>query len=429
MKKVLIITYYWPPAGGSGVQRWVKFAKYLRQFGWEPIIYTPQEADYPLFDKSLLDEVPNDLKVIKRPIWEPYKLVTLFSSKRGKQHAGFLEDKKKLSFLQRKMLWVRANWFVPDGRKFWIKPSIKFLTRYLNDHPVDAMVTNGPPHSLHLIGLGLKKKLDIKWLADFRDPWTSIDYLHHLPLTEKTIQKHTALEAAVLRTANRVVVVSNTMKEEFSKLSDCVEVILNGHDLPALANKDIALDNEFSIVHVGLMNADRNPIRLWRVLSQLCDELDDFKNRLKVKLIGEVSEAVSNSLKEYEIDQQVEFVGYLPHEQVHAFQQRAQVLLLAVNNVPSAKGIVTGKVFEYMAANRPILAIGPEDGDLANLLRESKAGTTFDFSEEEQLKTHLIELFNSYLEGKLVGTSHDIEQYSRRSLTEKMANALNTISE
>ncbi len=428
-KKVLIITYYWPPAGGSGVQRWVKFAKYLRDFGWEPIVYAPKNADYPLKDESLLTESPDDIKVIKHPIWEPYKIASIFSSKKERQHAGFLEDQKRLSFFQRKILWIRANWFIPDGRKFWITPSVKFLAQYLSENPVDAIVTNGPPHSMHMIGLGLTKHHNIPWLADFRDPWTSIDYLHRLPLTNKAIQKHTAMEKEVLRVADKVIVVSNSMREEFLDSTDNVEVILNGHDLPLSDREEVALDAEFSIVHVGLMNADRNPIRLWRVLSQLSTENERFKECLKIKLVGEVSEAVSDDLKEYKLEEKVEYVRYLPHKQVHGHQQKAQLLLLAVNNVPGAKGIVTGKVFEYMAADRPIIAIGPEDGDLANLLRESKAGLTFDFSEEEALKTHIIALFDAYLQGDLNGTSQHAERYSRRNLAQKMANALNEISQ
>ena len=426
-KRVLIITYYWPPAGGSGVQRWVKFAKYLRDYGWEPIIYTPANADYALVDQSLSEELPSDLEVIKQPIWEPYALAQLFSRNKGKQRAGFLEDSKQLSYFQRKLLWIRANWFIPDARKFWVKRSTRFLNKYLKEQAVDAIVTNGPPHSMHLIGLGLKRKLNIKWLADFRDPWTSIDYLHHLPLTQRSIQKHARLEQAVLRTADQVTVVSNTMKEEFEAYTDKLTVIMNGHDLSSTRQDPTTLDTTFSLVHVGLMNMDRNPIRLWRILGELCKQDTLFNEKLRIKLIGEVSAAVLQSLKEAGIHDCCEFVGYLPHGEVHHFQRKAQVLLLAVNNVPSAKGIVTGKVFEYMAAHRPILAIGPEDGDLARLLRESKSGSIFGFSEEEDLKAHIIKLFDRYQEGKLLGSTVDVAQYSRKNLTEKMAITLNQI--
>ncbi|MBE9481851.1 MAG: glycosyl transferase family 1, partial [Bacteroidetes bacterium] len=175
MKKVLIITYYWPPSGGAGVQRWLKFVKYLREFGWEPIVYTPENPEAPDIDNSLEKDIPDNLTVIKRKIWEPYTAYKKFigQEKEQKINAGFLSENKKPKLSENISVWIRGNFFIPDARKFWIKPSVKFLTNYLKNNPVDAMISSGPPHSMHMIALGLKQRLGIPWLADFRDPWTN----------------------------------------------------------------------------------------------------------------------------------------------------------------------------------------------------------------------------------------------------------------
>ena len=187
MKKVLIITYYWPPSGGAGVQRWLKFAKYLSDFGWEPIIYTVENGEYPVLDYDLLDEVPKGITVLKTPIWEPYSIYKKFTGrkKEDKINSGFLSEKKNPKLLEKLSIWIRGNLFIPDARKFWIKPSVNFLTNYLIDNPVDIVVSSGPPHSSHIIALKLKEKNKLPWLADFRDPWTNIYYYKELLLNKK----------------------------------------------------------------------------------------------------------------------------------------------------------------------------------------------------------------------------------------------------
>jgi hypothetical protein len=184
-RKVLIITYYWPPSGGAGVQRWLKFSKYLRDYDWEPVIYTPENPEAPAIDNSLEKDIPMGIKVIKRPITEPYLAYKRFVGMKldEKVNAGFLQEKEKPGLLEGIAVWLRGNLFIPDARRFWIRPSAKYLVNYLKAHPVDAIVSTGPPHSMHLIALQVYKKLNIPWLADFRDPWTGIDFYHQLKLT------------------------------------------------------------------------------------------------------------------------------------------------------------------------------------------------------------------------------------------------------
>ncbi|MBL1281056.1 MAG: glycosyltransferase family 4 protein [Fluviicola sp.] len=419
MKKVLIITYYWPPSGGSGVQRWLKFVKYLRGFGIEPVIYTVENPSYALIDENLESEIPEGIEVLRQPIWEPYKLASLFSKKKNNQESvGFLMKKK--SFSSKITSYIRANYFIPDARFFWIKPSVKYLRKYLKENKIDAIISSGPPHSLHLIALQLKKELGIKWISDFRDPWTDIDYLHQLPLTKRSKLKHERLEREVLQNSDTVIVIGETMRQAY--LSECKNtvVITNGFDEKNTESQP-AIDKEFSITHIGLMNEDRNPAILWQALAKLSKENKSFGNNLIIRLIGMVSEAVVESIKSNGLFEKLELIDYLPHDEVIEFQKKSQILLLAINNVPSAKGIITGKIFEYLMARRPIVAIGPVDGDLAKILELTNAGAIVDFDDLGTLVSQLEVLFTAYIDGNLQSESSDIEQFSRKRLTENLA--------
>ncbi len=423
--KVLIITYYWPPSGGSGVQRWLKFVKYLRDFDVEPIVYTVKNANYAIEDGSLESEIPKGVEVLKQPIFEPNDILSFFKKGSTKTSAGFLDSNP--SFTGKVMRYVRANYFIPDARKFWIKPSVKFLKKYLSENKVDVVISSGPPHSLHLIGLALKKQLGIKWISDFRDPWTDIDYFHQLPLTKAAKNKHAELEREVLKYSDRVLVIGQTMKNKFDPFNKFVSVITNGFDSDFDSDKVMPkLDNKFSITHIGLMNSDRNPKVLWEVLLEIARENKTFKEDLEIKLVGSIAEEVENELNRFD-SSCVNKVGYVSHNEVKKFQESSQVLLLAVNNVPSAKGVITGKIFEYLQAKRPILAIGPVDGDLAGILNKTQAGNIIGFEDKEYLKHQVLKLYNQYKEGKLVVESKNIEQYHRKQLTKDLADLIKKI--
>jgi len=414
--KVLIITYYWPPAGGSGVQRWLKFVKYLQDFGVTPVVYTVENPDYPITDATLHTDIPEGIEVLKQPIWEPYQLASFFSKKKKvKTSAGFLG--KQQGWFSKIATYIRANYFIPDARMFWIKPSVKYLTTYLKENKIDAVISTGPPHTTHMIGLKLKQQNNIRWIADFRDPWTEIDYFHQLPLTQNAIKKHKKLERQVLKQADEVLVVGQTMKESYDVFSKNVHVVTNGFD--GDLSLEINLDNEFTITHVGMLNADRNPFALWKVLSALKSEID-----FKIQLIGKVAVEVLESIKEYDLTEFVSMIDYLPHEEVKVYQQKSQVLLLAVNNVPSAKGIVTGKIFEYLQAQRPIVAIAPTNGDVAAVLEETKSGTVVGFDDTESLKKILVDLYQQYQNGSLKTKAIGVEKYHRKALTKKLVNII-----
>ena len=422
MKKVLIITYYWPPAGGPGVQRWLKFSKYLPSFGIEPIVYVPKNPSYPITDESLNREVPKNLKLLKRSIIEPHQIGSLFAKNDTKtMSAGIIADQEQQTPIQKLMLYVRGNFFVPDARILWVKPSISFLEEYLTKHKIEHIITTGPPHSLHLIGQGLKRKFPaIQWIADFRDPWVNIDYHSQLKLTESTQQKHKDLEIEILNEADQIMVTSFETKREFTaKTTKPVEVITNGFDeVEAL---DLDLNEAFSIVHVGSLLSERNPIFLWKILAHLIEEDEHFKQFFELHLVGKVSQVVLDSIEEYGLKDYVYLDGYLPHIEAVKAQHQAQVLLLIEANRSEKQGIIPGKLFEYLMAQRPILAIGPKDADVQKILLETNAGSYFTYTEASDLKEKITSHFQDYLQGKLNVDSKNITQFSRKSLTQKLS--------
>jgi glycosyltransferase involved in cell wall biosynthesis len=431
LKKVLVITYYWPPNGSSGVQRWLKFAKYLKEFGWEPIIYTPENPEYISIDESLLKDA-EELQVIKTPIWEPYSFYKKFTgqSKNAAINTAFLKEKKVVSLPEKISRWIRGNFFIPDARKFWIKPSVRFLTKWLKNNPVDVIVSTGPPHSMHLIAEKVKQKTGLPWLADFRDPWTNIDFADELMLSAAVKKTHQKMELSVLKHSDKIVVIGNEMKSEFEQLlrSDGkISVITNGYDQEDLPVNSGALDKKFSVVSVGALVKTRNPEVLWKALSHLTKENKSLAENLEVKIVGKVDYSVREAIAQWELQDYVSYVDYVPHEKVIALLQAAQVLLLPLNNTPNAKGIVTGKLFEYLAVHRPILCIGPEDGDAAAILKDTNAGIAIDFNDEIKMRSALLQYYNSYASGNLVCNSKGVEKYSRKNLTQKLSQELNQL--
>ncbi len=429
MKKVLIITYYWPPSGGAGVQRWMKFVKYLPQFGWEPLVYTPENPEVPVQDASLIQEIPRGTKVIKRKIVEPYSLYKslLGLKKEEGVKAGFLSQEEKTSWKENFAVWVRGNLFIPDARRFWIRPSIRFLRKYLRENPVDVIVSTGPPHSMHLIADSLHQTLKIPWLADFRDPWTNIDFYNQLKLSPRADRKHKRLEKKVLQEATAVVAISRTMAEEFRKIARReVEVISNGYDPADFQWKtDLSAPGEnFEILHLGAINKDRNPETFWKMLSQYIKDAPDFDRKLRLRLIGFTDYQVVQSLKKYGLFERTEMISYQPHEQALKIAARADVLLLLLNDTPNVRGITPGKMYEYLALKKPVIGIGNVSGDAAHILETTRAGRVLDFQDEKGMRKLLEDLFY----GKKVFPFGNIQKFSRISLTKQMSELLDKIS-
>lgn len=436
MKKVLILTYYWPPSGGAGVQRWLKFVKYMRDYGWEPVVYTVENGEMPVVDNSLEKDVPPGVVVLKTPIWEPYTIYKRFIGRKkdDKINASFLNENKKAGLTEKISVWIRGNFFIPDARKFWIKPSVTYLSDYISKHKIEHVISSGPPHSMHLIALGLKKKFtELKWVADFRDPWTNIDFYQKLMLSKWADTKHHRQELSVLKNADVVLSVGKMMSDEFEEMLERsgetdpgkFKVISNGFDETDVNKEGEAKDKKFSIAHIGTLVKDRNPDILWKVLGKLVKENQEFRKQLEIKLVGKIDIYVKEQIKTYGLNSFVKKIEYLPHDEVIKEQQRSRVLLLLVNNTKNAKGILTGKFFEYMASGAPILAIGPVDGDLAEIIHETNSGLISGFEDEEQLKKNI----EAYFTGKTLTRSEAaIGRYSRKELTRKLCSVLDTLS-
>lgn len=422
--KVLIITYYWPPAGGPGVQRWLKFVKYLPEFGVQPIVYLPENPTYPILDEKLIAEVSPHALILKKKIWEPYMLAGLFSKKSTQKiSSGIIPAAKKQTFLQRLLLWVRGNLFIPDARIFWVNPSVAFLKKYIAEQQIKTIITTGPPHSLHLIGLQLQKQTSVKWIADFRDPWTTIGYHKALKLSKYAAKKHIQLEKKVVNSADLLLVTSPTTKTEFQALtSRPIEVITNGYDAENVVPQ--SLDKQFSLAHIGSFLSDRNPKILWESLQELVNERADFAADFQLKLIGKTSEEVLQSVADYGLSKYVANLGYVSHNEALEQQRKSQVLVLIEIDSSETRSIIPGKLFEYMVSGRPILAMGPQDSDFATLVQTTNTGVFFTYQEKTALKSKILEWYFEYQSGQLKANPVGLQNYSRKNLTQQLARVI-----
>ena len=439
MKRVLVITYYWPPTGGSGVQRWVKFAKYLPSEGWEPVIYTPENPERTSYDETLLADVSPSLEIVRRPIMEPYNLYRRLLGKGASTDLKTLTAKAasdgdvvtpissgRKSLKQRLSLWIRANVFVPDPRVTWLRPSVRFLKKYLKEHPVDVIVTTGPPQSMHLIGERLHKDLGIPWVADFRDPWTKMYYLKHLPLTKRSWRRLHEMEERVAREASAVLTVTPMVRDYFKGLtSRPVPMITNGYDAEDFAGKAPEPDGNFNLVHTGLFAADGNPLVLWKVLGEMAASEPEFKEKLRLRLSGKVDREVLEAISDAGLSDNVADLGYCDHKKAVAEQRAASVLLLPLRNDPEYRVILPGKLFEYLAARRPILGIGQEDGAMALVLKETGAGIIADWNNEKAVRDSLEAAWRAFKDGRIEECGGDVARFERRALTSELAGLLN----
>lgn len=422
MKKVLIITYYWPPSGGGGVMRWLKMSKFLPELGWQPIIYTPENPDPSVIDESLLKEIHPKIIELKTPIWEPYDFYRKITGKKSgeKFKSGYISEASEGNWKSRLSVFIRGNFLIPDPRKFWINPSVNYLGKYLKANPVDLIISTGPPHSMHIIALGLKKKFNISWIADFRDPWTDIDFYHKLKLTAWADRKHKTLEKKVLAAADHVVTVSPGCASDIEKIAHRkIEVINNGFDPTDYDFKAPELDETFTFSHFGAFNKDRNPSTLWKVLSELASNNLDFKSLLRINLIGQTDQSVIDDIKKNNLEANLIVKDHLPHREGLIELSKSQVLLLPLNDAPNVKGILPGKMYEYMALCRPILALGPTDADYAKILKETKAGVSLNFSDKQGIKKTLQDYFRLFQENNLTVDSEAYEKYSRKNLAKQ----------
>jgi glycosyltransferase involved in cell wall biosynthesis len=427
--KVLIITYYWPPSGGSGVQRWLKFVKYLPQLGWEPHVFTPENPSFAIKDESLLKDVPDEAEIIRFPIWEPYDLFFNFARLFGKSRTHRPTDLAtgpNKTFFQRVTSWIRGNFFIPDPRVFWVRPSFDFLNEYLNENNIRTVITTGPPHSLHLIGYRLKKKNPgIRWLADFRDPWSQWGLLDSLGVGKWARKRHRKFESDVLRTADDVITITPFYRRQFEALSNRkVHLLTNGYDADDFKNLSITKSSKFIIRHVGIINEKCDPRPFMKALEEAIADSTDFHANVEMEFVGEVHARVreyadrSENLKRITV-----FSGNIPHKELIKLYGSSSLLVLILTGYKDAEGYMPGKLFEYLATGLPILGIGPVNGDAAQVLKESQAGTFIDSDNIPDIKNELLKHFKAWQAGTRQLSSGQVK-YSRQAITQQLSELL-----
>lgn len=424
MKRVLIITYYWPPSGGGGVMRWLKMSKYLPELGWQPVIYTPENPDPSVRDESLLREIHPLTEIIRTPIREPYSIYRRLTGKKKSAEfkAGYIAEASRGNRKERVAVFLRGNLLIPDPRVFWVRPSVRFLKKYLKENPVDLIVSTGPPHSMHLIAAGIKKQYsDTPWMADFRDPWTEIDFYHRLKLTPLADKIHRALEKKILTTADIVTTVSPYLQASTEKLAGRkIDLLYNGFDPEDFNLTEKPDKTYFTISHYGAFNRDRNPDSLWQALGKLIRENAEFARKLRIQLIGQTDESIIRNAEIAGLKNNLVMHDHISHKSGLKLLAGSHMLLLPLNQAPHVKGILPGKMYEYMALKRPILAIGPPDGDFAGIIREAGAGYICDFADTVGIQSAILVVFEDFQKGSTRIYSANMDRFSRKNLAREM---------
>lgn len=423
--KVLIITYYWPPSGGSGVQRWLKFVKYLPQFGWQPFVFTPENPSFDTKDESLLSDVPAEAEVLHFPIWEPYALFNKLSGgKSGNMNAN--SAPKADSLFKKISIWIRGNLFIPDPRVFWVRPSVSFLDDFLRDNKIRTIITTGPPHSVHLIGLRLKKKNpSLKWIADFRDPWSEWGFLDTVKVGTLARSMHKRLERKVLQTADRVTTITPFYVRHFQRLGDRpVTLLTNGYDVEDFEGFTLKRPEKFVIRHVGIVNDKCNPRPFMEAVDALCKKQPAIREAIHIDFLGQVNESFQSYVKQHPLLNSItSFSPPVPHKQVIRLYEQSAVLLLILTGYKDAEGYMPGKLFEYSATGLPILGVGPMEGDAAAFFKESKTGNMIASEDSAGIQETLMLHFKNW-QAPSSSSINATAKYSRRAMTEKLTQLL-----
>ncbi len=432
VKKVLIISYYWPPCGGIAVLRSLKFSKYLEDYGWKPIVLAPSHAHYPTIDESNNKDLRDDLEVLRVPIWEPYGIYKFLTGQKKDANVNnvFYTQDKKLGVAHDFSVWVRSNFFIPDARKMWIKPCVKFLSNYLIDNPVDAIFSDGPPHTNTRIATIISEKFGIPWLADFQDPWTQVDYYQLLKLTKWGDQKHRKMEQEAFANASKTTIVSDAWKTELEKIgAKNVSVIPWGFDPDDYPeNLPDHHRSKFSITHTGIMGYDRNPESFLNALKELSAESESFAADLELRLLGQVDHSIMQLIESLGLSNSLNFPGQVSRNEALDSTTDSVILLLLLNQQENAMGRIPGKLFEYLAARRPIISLGPSTGDAANIITGAKAGSAFEYNDQVGIKLAIRNLYAKYKEGQLDSAiESEIDQYTSMQLTKRLAGYLDEI--
>lgn len=426
MKKVLIITYYWPPAGGAGVQRVLKFAKYLPQFGWQPIILTVENPDCPVIDETLLNDIPEACKIYKTKSLEPFEFYKKISGKKKgeKIPSDILMNDKNLSLIQKFSKWVRVNLFIPDAKIGWKYYAVKEGLEIIKNEKIDLIFSTSPPQTPALIAKTLAQKTKLKWIADFRDPWMEIVHYQNLQRNSLTKFIDSRLEKSVLENATSLITISDDIINLFhSKVENKkINLIPNGFDETDFKETEFAENKIFTIAYTGVLTKSRVPITFLKSLNKLIFE--DKVQNIKLVFAGKTCPEFDEEIEKNKLRNYYEQRGFLPHHESTNILQTADTLLLIIDDVPNNKGFLTGKIFEYLGTKKPIFAIGPTDGNANDILNETNSGKMVDYNDEESTYSLLKEMYNNWL-NKSFNFTYKVDQYSRKGLTKKLAEIFN----
>lgn len=393
MGKILLLSYYWPPAGGPGVQRWLKNASMLQKLSWEVYVITPQEPVAANYDASLEAEIPKDLQVIKTDARDPFKIYARLTGKKAKVGTGGIGISNTKSKKQQLLNFIRANFFIPDARKGWNKYALQSARKLLRHESFAAVITTGPPHSTHLMGLALQKEFGVKWLADFRDPWVNIFYNKIFPRTLRTKKKDQALEDKVLASADAILTVSPGLEAEFKSRAKRIEIIYNGYDPADIPSPEKGSQPFFSLRYTGNLKPNQNIDKLWAALADLCREEPDFKTNFRLEFVGNVDPSAREQLETIGLEDNCVFHGYQAHYLATKAMVEAGALLFIVPRTADNHLILTGKLFEYLASGSPLLSIGPVDGNAAKIIAETERGPSIDYEDYTGIKERIKELY------------------------------------
>jgi len=424
MKKVLIITYYWPPAGGPGVQRVLKFVKYLPLFGWQPIVLTVNNGEYPAIDETLLNDIPENCIIYKTSSLEPNQIYKKFVGlKETDKIPNAVVTEKNLSWKKKLANFIRLNFFIPDAKILWKPIAVHRGKEIIRKEKPDLIFSSSPPPTVHLIAKKLSRWSGLKWIADFRDPWTDMYYYSAVKKSPHTkmIEKH--LELSVLKATDKIVTVSQQIVSLFqSKINrlENIAIIPNGFDLDDFQTiSKEKKSSKFTIAYAGKLSHQQNPVNLWQALANLVEHNTEFAANTELLFMGNFSPTVLTSLREYGLDKILTNLGYVDHKEMLAKLQTADILLLVIPQSEKNKGILTGKVFEYLGLQKYILGIGPEDGDVAQIFKQTSSGKMFGYSASPEQEI-LSRFQNRNAEHSGIKNRKSIEKYSRKNLTQKL---------
>ena len=423
MKKVLIITYYWPPAGGPGVQRVLKFAKYLPEFGWEPVILTVENGEFPAIDESLLNDIPDGIKVYKTKTLEPFSFYKSISGNKNKAIETYALTEKNSSFISKLSKWIRLNLFIPDARRGWKHYAVKKGVDIIKSENIDVILSSSPPHSLQLAAQKIAKRTGKPWVADFRDLWLDAFYIPTEEQGKLARKLNASYEKSIVKSARKIISTSQEIIDDLKSkapVSD-FDVIYNGYDESDFKHTTRDKNQNFTIRYFGSISSGQNPISLFNALRNINKNHNDIFNKIRVELYGKIDATVLQVIKENKLESCVDFKGYVAHSTVPELMISADCLLLLLPRT-KYKGMVPGKLFEYMATQKQILAIGSTRSETSDLLSSTRSGIMYEHGTD--ITKQILTFYKKWQENTM-NIDSNIENYSRMKQTEKLAQILN----